>query len=185
MPASTRALRGLEAYPDNVNHFRFRRANERAVDLTFTIPRRHKSRRDLDDSIVQIINLLGQVRKEMIVLAAEGPLGTDALGDLVQEAREMVQGAVFVVTRFYHDREEGLRTARQREYAALRQQRRGCVAHYLYHTIITIRYEFAAHASQLLASRDSRVAKLLDALHKVEVQKLELVAQGGTTPYWE
>ncbi|RSL45697.1 hypothetical protein CEP54_014174 [Fusarium duplospermum] len=185
MATTTRTLRGLEGYPDHLNHFRFRRANEGAVDLTFTIPRRHKSRRDLDDSIEKITNVLGQVRKEMTTLAAEGPLGTDALGDLVQEAREMVQGAVFIVTRFYHDREEGLRTARQREYALLRQQRRGCILHRVHHAIITIRYEFAAHASQLLASRDSRVAKLLDALHKVEIQKLELVAQGGTTPYWE
>ncbi|UPK96418.1 hypothetical protein LCI18_007353 [Fusarium solani-melongenae] len=181
--ASPRKIRGLEMHPDDKNHFQFRRANEGAVALTYTIPRRHKSRRDLDDSIVQITNLLCQVRKEMTIMAAEGPLSTDALGDLVEEARTMVKGAVFVITRFYHDREEGLRTARQREYALLRQEGLGCFFYRIHHALITIRYDFESHASQILASRDSRIAKLHDALHKVEVQKLALVAQGGTTPY--
>lgn len=181
--ASTLRVRGLEAHPDNHHHYHFRRANERAVDISITIPRRHKSRRDLDNSIAKVTSILEQVRQEMTVLAADGPLGTDALGDLVEEARTMVKGATFIITRFYHDREEGLRTARQREYAALRQEGRGCILHRIHHALITIRYDFEAKASQILASRDSRMAKLQDALHKVEVQKLALVAQGGTAPY--
>ncbi|KAL2690039.1 hypothetical protein Neosp_004107 [[Neocosmospora] mangrovei] len=183
MPSSTRGVRGLEAHPDNKNQFFFRRANERAVALTYTIPGRHRSRRDLDDSIMKIVALLAQVRKEMTILASEGPLGTDALGDLVEEARLMVHGAVFVVNRFYHDREEGSRTARQREYALLRQQGYGCIVYRVRHALITVRYDFDAHYQQFIASRDSRISKLHDALHKVEVQKLALIAQGGTTPY--
>ncbi|EEU47233.1 uncharacterized protein NECHADRAFT_77476 [Fusarium vanettenii 77-13-4] len=183
MSSSTRQVRGLNIHPDHNNQFFFRRANEGAVVLTYTIPRRHKSRRDLDDSIMKIITLLAQVRKEMTILASEGPLGTDALGDLVEEARLMVHGAVFVINRFYHDREEGLRTARQREYALLRQQGYGCILYRVHHALITIRRDFQFHYQQFIASRDSRISKLHDALHKVEVQKLALIAQGGTTPY--
>ncbi|KAJ4326143.1 hypothetical protein N0V84_003193 [Fusarium piperis] len=181
--ASPRQIRGLEAHPQNFHHYRFRRANERAVEISITIPSRHKSRRDLDKSITKITSILEQVRQEMTIMAAEGPLSTDALGDLVEEARTMVKSATFIITRFYHDREEGLRTARQREYAALRQQGYGCILHRIHHALITIRYDFEAKTSQIVASRDSRMARLQDALHKVQVQKLALVAQGGTAPY--
>ncbi|KAM0440070.1 hypothetical protein ACHAPT_001173 [Fusarium lateritium] len=183
--ASARKISGLEAHTDIHHRYHFKKADESTSDLSITIPGHHKSRRDLDDSISKVTNILEQVRNEMNIMAADGPLSTDDLGDLVEEARTLVKGALFIITRYYHDKEEGLRTSQQRKYAALAQEgrRHGCVVYHLQHALITLRYDFKARASQLLASKDSRMTKLQDALHKVEVQKLALVAQGGTAPY--
>lgn len=47
----------------------------------------------------------------------------------------------------------------------------GCILYRVHHALITIRRDFQFHYQQFIASQDSRISKLRDALHKVEVQK--------------
>ncbi|KAF4981457.1 hypothetical protein FZEAL_2745 [Fusarium zealandicum] len=159
----------------------FKNASDSSSGMSAAIPLYHKTGTDLDDSISKVIRSLECLREEMGAMAAQHPVSTDELADMLEEARSVANGMMFTVKRYYHDKEEGLRTAREREYAALEEHKGGCFSNRIRRALVTVRYDIESKAAVMMASKDTRTRKLQDALDKVEMHRmLALLAEGAS-----
>ncbi|KAF5024216.1 hypothetical protein F66182_3730 [Fusarium sp. NRRL 66182] len=145
-----------------------------------TIPAYHATRADLDKSIDKVVLGLASVRQEMIAMATKDLINEDQLTTVLDKARSLILSTTFVVNRFYHDKEEGLRTSREREYAALGES--NCTSR-IKRALITARHNLEVKVALMERSKNSRINKLDEALEKIEKDTLLSLVNDGWPVY--
>ncbi|KAM5346392.1 hypothetical protein ACJ41O_009397 [Fusarium nematophilum] len=154
----------------------------KSSDTTVTTPSYyHGTRAELDECVDSATNRLEHLRQAMTAVAAKDPVSVDDLDDLVEAARHIVNAATFTVKRFYHDKEEGLRTAQERKYAALEEEGLGCFSRRLKRVWITLR-SIGGEGRKMASKKDNLLRKLQDALEKTEMHQFLLMLEGNA-PY--
>ncbi|KAF4968830.1 hypothetical protein FSARC_3859 [Fusarium sarcochroum] len=182
MPTTIKIDREHDAHPGKHHAHPFLGAGSNEIDVLFPMPAHHATRADLDKDIAKVINSLNCVRQEISAISAKELVTTDGMLALSGTARYITNAMVFNVKRYYHAKEEGLRTKREREYSALGKP--SC-SNRIKRALITARYSLEIQVAIMALGRDSRIRKLQDALDKVEMHGwIAMLTDGGTVPHW-
>ncbi|KAH6957086.1 hypothetical protein HG530_002630 [Fusarium avenaceum] len=146
------------------------------------IPTIYASRAVMDVYIEKVVDKMKEVREEFSVTAAKGLTDSDHVCTVIQAAQVVVDAMVLSVRRHYHQREEGLRTRREREYAAI--SRAGCFSR-IKRTFVTISYSMDIHALIMKMEEEKRTTILLDAFKKLRLHsQIATLTDGGSEPHW-
>ncbi|KAH7235666.1 hypothetical protein BKA59DRAFT_559041 [Fusarium tricinctum] len=146
------------------------------------IPTNYASRAVMDDYIQQVVDKMKEVREEFSVMAAKGLIDSDYVASVLHAVQAVVDAMILNIKRHYHQREEGLRTRREREYAAI--SRTGCFNR-IKRTFVTISYSMDIHALIMKMEEEKRTNILLDAFKKLRLHsQIATLTDGGSEPHW-
>jgi hypothetical protein len=146
------------------------------------IPTNYASRAAMDVHIKQVVDKIKEVREEFSVMAAKGLIDSDYVDTVLHTAEVVVDNMILNIKRHYHQREEGLRTRREREYAAIR--RTGCFNR-IKRAFVTMTYSIDTHALIMKMEENKRTGILLDAFKKLRLHShIATLTDGGSEPHW-
>jgi hypothetical protein len=146
------------------------------------VPTNYASRTAMDVHIKQVVGKIKEVRENFSVMAAKGLIDSDHVDAVIHVTEAVVDGMVLNVKRHYHQREEGLRTRREREYAAIR--RTGC-SNRIKRAFVTMSYSIDTHAVIMKIEENKRTRILVDAFKKLRLHShIAALTNGGSEPPW-
>ncbi|KAM0244279.1 hypothetical protein ACHAP5_006395 [Fusarium lateritium] len=164
---------------------------ERTLPLNFNfldpedvvaIPTNWASRAIMDTYIKQVVDKIKEAREDFSVMAAKELVDSDYTDTVLHTVEVAVNGMVLNIKRHYHQREEGLRTRREREYAEI--SRTGSLNR-IKRGFVTMSYSLDIHAIMMKNAKNKRTRILYDAFKKLRVHcQIATLTGGGSEPHW-
>ncbi|KAF4997804.1 hypothetical protein FGRMN_3598 [Fusarium graminum] len=147
-----------------------------------TIPTNYTSQDAMDQDITRVVDGIKSVREDFTSMAAKGFVDGEYVATALSAAELVVDGMVHHVQRHYDQRQEGLRTCREREYAKIGKTG---YRNLLKRAFATVSNAIDTKAAVMKKERNKRMDILHDALEKLHMHShLMHLTDGGREPHW-